>query len=292
MFDDGLQVFVNEVNKIPRLDAEEEKRLARRWRDHRDTEAAHRMICSQLGYVVAMAVKYRRYHIPVNDLVAEGNVGLLRALDKFDPERDIRFVTYAAFWVRSQIVSCVLKNWSVANSGAGALKSKTFFKLRREGARARALLGDGPEFFAEVANRTGIALGKVKQMLAYLDANDVSLDEPIWDGPDQTTRLDLVTARGDAGDEILEEKQTQSLSRDLIGSGLKSLDRREAFIIQHRYLVADDEELSLAELGRRLDISRERARQLQERAMQKLRKHLDSRLRSSGLSKTELLPAA
>lgn len=291
MFDEALQGFVAKVNEFPRLGADEEKDLARRWRDHRDEAAAHKIVCSHLGYVIAIATTYRRYQVPLAELVAEGNLGLLRALDKFDPELDIRFVTYAGFWVRSHVISHILKNWSIANTGSAALRSKIFFKLRREGARARALFGEGPEFETEVARRTGLTVGRVRAMLSQLDSADVSLDEPISEGG-QSSKVDFVEADAESSHEVVSRQESSALSRRFVHSALRVLDRREAFIIKHRLLVADGEELSLAELGRQIGVSRERARQLEARARMKLRTELEREMRSAGVSARELLPAA
>ncbi len=292
MFDTGLQKFVNQVNRIPKLTAVEEKRLARRWRDYRDAGAAHRIVCSHLGYVVAIASKYRRYQLPMSELVAEGNLGLLRALDKFDPERDIRFVTYAAFWVRSQIVTHVLRNWSIAQTGSAPLRSKLFFKLRRERARALARFGESPEFEEELQRRTGIARERLRVMLARLDAHDVSLDEPVSDSADAGARLDSLESSEPLSDERLTREQSTTLSRSLVQSALRVLDRRELFIVENRMLASDDDELSLAELGRRLGISRERARQLEGRAKQKLRAQLVKQFETAGVNPSELVFAA
>ena len=292
MFDNGLRAYIARANKMPRLSAAEEKELAYRVRDQKDSEAAQRLVCSQLGYVIAIATKYRRYHVPLSELVSEGNVGLVRALEKFDPDREIRFVTYAAFWIRSQIVSCILKNWSVANSGVGALKSKTFFKLRRECARAKSMLGNGPEFEVEVAERTGLSRERVREMLYYLEAHDVSLDEPVSPGTSGTTRVDLMEGPEGASDAILDRRQSERHGRQLINSALGALDAREALVIKYRFLVPDDELLSLAEIGRRLGVSRERARQLEMRARRKLKGHLDRALKKTGLSADEVLTAA
>lgn len=291
MFDDGLQRFVNKVNKLPRLSAPEEKELARRWRDQRDSAAADRIICAHLGYVVAIAVKYRRYHVPLAELVAEGNLGLLKALDKFDPELDIRFVTYAAFWVRSHIVTHVLKSWSIAQNGAAPLRSKLFFKLRRERARAAARFGDGPQFEAELEARTGIRRERLRTMLMRLDAHDVSLDEPVLDG-DGGSRLDSVLASGAGSDEYLTQQQTSSLSRSVVRAALRVLDPRELFVVESRMLAAEEDELSLAEIGRRLGVSRERARQLEVRAKEKLRQQIERESRTLGVTASELVSAA
>lgn len=292
MFDEGLQSFVSKVNKLPRLSALDEKALARRWRDQRDQAAADRIICSHLGYVVAIAVKYRRYHVPLAELVAEGNLGLLKALDKFDPELDIRFVTYAAFWVRSYIVNHVLKTWSIAQNGAAPLRSKLFFKLRRERARAAARFGDGAEFEAELEARTGIRRDRLRTMLMRLDAHDVSLDEPVLETGDGGTRMDSLLADGAGSDEYVTRQQTSSLSRSLVRAALKVLDGREMFIVESRMLADSEDELSLAEIGRRLGVSRERARQLEARAKEKLRHQLERELRSRGVTASELVSAA
>lgn len=272
--DSSLDRYIQHARSIPRLSREEEHDLAVRARKG-DHAAVTALVEANVRFSVAIALQYRRYNIPVAELVAEGNVGLMTAVQKFDPERGTRFVTYAGYWIRAFILEAVVKSGRTVGGGTGALRSKLFFRLRRERARASGVANGAEEQQSLLAERFGVSETRMGEMLKQLDSRDVSLDSPTF--PDsQATLLDTL-ASNDASQEVsLIEKETRSQVNHDLHLALELLDRRERFIIEQR--VMGDEELSLAELGRKLGVSRERARQLESRAKRKLREQLEGSL--------------
>lgn len=287
----NISSYFKQAERYPRLSREREMELARRWKSQRDERAAEELVLSHLRFVVTIATKYRHYQVPVGDLVSEGSLGLLVALDKFDPEMNNRFVTYASFWIRAKIVSYILANWSIARAGAGPLRSKLFFKLRRERARALSEFGAGPECDAALEERLGIKSEKLKRMFSRLDQHDVSLNQAA--GPDrQDTLLDVLPSEEPLHDVGVAQDDSHSRATGLIHEALEQLDPREHFIATHRLMADRDDELSLAEIGRRLGVTRERARQLETRAKKKMRTVIERLSRRAGTDPRDLLVAA
>jgi RNA polymerase sigma-32 factor len=260
--------YVREGRRAPRLTHEQELELARRWKLHGDQVAADRLVRAHLRYVVTTALRYRHYGVPVSELVAEGNFGVVLALGKFDPGRGIRFVTYAAHWVRASIMGHIIKTWSIVG-GSTALRSRSFFRLRRERAKLLGLLGDEETAEVELASRLGVGHEHVRVLLRRLDARDASLDAPAT-SHSSVTALDRLVALDDPERQFFERRLEKDVKR-AVGDALGALDRRERFIAERRLMADAVDELSLAELGRRLGVSRERARQLEARTKKKLR---------------------
>lgn len=269
--DQALSNYINQVKQIPVLTREEEHELALRWRDTHDQAAGERLVRANLRYVVAIALTYRRYGLRLADLIAEGNVGLVTALRKFDPDKGTRFVTYAAYWIRAYILNYVIRSWSLVGSGSGPLRSKLFFRLRRERARIANLVSEREEAMEQLAGQLGTTVEKLSPMMQRLEARDVSLDQKAF-ADSEVTKLEMLEATGVSQEEELETRERESLLGGRIKDALSALDTRERFIVERRILA--DEELSLAEIGRQLGVSRERARQLEARAKKKLRKSL------------------
>lgn len=272
--DDAASSFLTMARRIPRLSREEEVELARRWRDHGDRRAADALVRAHLRDVAFIAYKHRHYNVPVSELVAEGNLGLLRALEKFDPERGNRFATYAAYWIRAYIVSFILRSWSMVRNRSGVVRTKLFFRLRRERARAQTLLGDDSKVAEVVAERLGTTTAAVESMIQRLDARDVSLDDA-GRSADGLTLLDSLAAADDTETDVA-ERQVRDRMSGFMEEALAVLDPRERFIVERRIL-ADGDELSLAQIGREFGVSRERARQIEQRATAKLRRCAEER---------------
>ncbi len=267
--DNTLTEYIQRVRQIPRLSREEEHDLAIAVRAG-DRHASDRLIEANLRFVVAVALQYRRYGIPIWELIAEGSLGLMLAVGKFDPERGTRFVTYAGYWIRAYVLDLVVRSTSMVGAGSGALRSKLFFRLRRERAQIASVEQDPERRLQLLADRFGVAPEKARTMLQQIDQRDVSLDVQI--GPDSTvTMLDMLREDAVQERDLIEHERLAGLRRSMRGA-LETLDFRERYIVEQRILV--DDELSLAELGRRLGVSRERARQLEARAKRKLREHL------------------
>ena len=260
--------YVAESRRAPRLTAEQELELACRWKSFGDRAAADRLVRAHLRYVVTTAQRYKGYGVPVSELVAEGNFGVVLALGKFDPSRGVRFVTYAAHWVRATIMGHIIKTWSIV-SGSTALRSRSFFRLRRERARLLGVLGDEETAEIELASRLGMGQERVRVLLRRLDARDASLDAPVTTNSRVRT-LDRLVASDDPERQFLERRLDTDMKK-AVEHALSALDRRERFIAERRLMADSVDELSLAELGRRLGVSRERVRQLEARAKKKLR---------------------
>lgn len=271
--DPSISRYISRVQQYPQLSREDEVELARAWSDRQDEAAAEKLVRAHLRYVVAIALKYRRYGVPLSELVAEGNFGVVHALKKFQPERGNRFVTYAAYWIRAYILNYIIRSWSLVGAGSGALRSKMFFKLRRERVRVQNLVGDGEEGEVELAARLGLPRDQVQAMLRRLDARDVSLDAKVFDDSSATV-VDTLVAPGEDQEQSLDATGSRDRVKDAVRGAVDELDGRERFIVEHRLMADPEDELSLAELGRRLGVSRERARQLEARAKKKLRHRL------------------
>lgn len=271
--DSALARYIANVKDIPELSREEELALARQWIQNGDHAAAAKLVHANLRYVVAIAITYRRYGLSLADLIAEGNFGIVHAIRKFDPDRGTRFVTYAAYWIRAYILNFVIRSWSLVGVGSGPLRSKLFFRLRRERARIASLVGEGEAGNEMLAERFGAPAEKVLSMARRLEARDVSLDARVFDDG-ATTLVDTLEADGISQEEELADNQEQYQLRERLRVAVESLDPRERYIVEVRMMADDDDELSLAEIGRRLGVSRERARQLESRAKKKLRARL------------------
>lgn len=270
--DASIDRYIQRARAIPRLSREDEHDLAVRARAG-DQVAITQLVEANLRFSVAIALQYRRYGIPISELVAEGNVGLMTAVQKFDPERGTRFVTYAGYWIRAFVLEAVVKSGRSVGGGTGALRSKLFFRLRRERARASNVAGTHEEQQTLMAERFGVSESRMGEMLKQLDSRDVSLDSSPY--PDsRATLLDtLVDEHPSQETDLIASESRAEIEHDL-GDALAQLDKRERFIIEQR--VMGDEELSLAEIGRKLGVSRERARQLESRAKKKLREQLEA----------------
>jgi RNA polymerase sigma-32 factor len=251
-----------------RLARADELELARRYRCSRDSRAADLLARAHQRDVLAMAWRFRRYGLPIDDLVAEGYLGVVHALQRFEPERGVRFVTYAAHWIRACIIDHIIRSWSVVQGGGGALRSKIFFKLRRERRRATALLGESTAADAALAERLAVTPERLSTMLERVERRDVTLEPSHGERPE-------LTSLGDQ-EALLSDKQISRRLAAAARAALDALDDRERFIAERRCMADAEDALSLAEIGRHFGVSRERARQLEERAKKKLRALLAS----------------
>jgi RNA polymerase sigma-32 factor len=244
------------------------------------------LIEAHLRYVVAIALGHRRYGLPMGDLIAEGSLGMVHALERFDASRGTRFVTYAAYWIRAYVLGHILRSWSLVGVGSGALRSKTFFKLRRERARIANLVGENDRADELLAQAMGLSVARVVSLRNRLEARDVSIDSNVT--PDSgLTLADTLIAGGSNQEEAVGDGEFGARLHSAVGQAVSALDERERYIVQMRLMADSEEELSLAEIGRRLGVSRERARQLEARAIDKLK------TRISGLGLTpDGLPSA
>jgi RNA polymerase sigma-32 factor len=269
----GARRFVKDAMKAPLLEQERELELARRWRTHGDERALHELTTAYMRLVIAMAARFRHYGLPMSDLIQEGNIGLMQAAARFDPERQVRFSTYAAWWIRSSVQDYILRNWSIVRTGTTAAQKSLFFNLRR----LRALIkdtGEGvmtPENRALVATKLGVDEGEVDAMASRLSASDRSLNAPIGEAAEAEWQDLLADERILPEDEVMESRDSER-RRSWIANALAELSPREITIITERRL--QDASVTLEELGDRLGISKERVRQIEHHALKKLRASL------------------
>ena len=262
--------YIDRVRAIPKLSREDEYALAVRACAG-DQDAMHKLVEANLRYVVAIALSYRRYSIKLADLIAEGNVGLVTAVKKFDPELGNRFVTYAGYWIRAFILEAVVRSNTMVSPGAGPFRSKIYFRLRRERAKVANLTQDPDERLRLLAGRFDTSPTKMAALLTRLDNKEASLDVPIADGSG-TTFVDTLVSEAPLQDAVVDRSNRQSGIASKLKGALGVLDDRERLIVEERMLA--DESTSLAALGRKLGVSRERARQLEARAKKKLAQEL------------------
>ena len=274
----GLSRYLSEIRKFPLLAPEEEYMYAKRWKEHEDPDAAKKLVTSHLRLVAKIAMGYRGYGLPTSEIIAEGNVGLLQAVKRFDPERGFRLATYAMWWIRASIQEFILRSWSLVKIGTTSDQKKLFFNLRKAKSKISAIEeGDlTPEHVATLADQLGVSPTEVVNMNRRLSAPDSSLNAPLrsdseseWQDwlPDET--LDQETR--------MAETQEVDERKELLSAALGELPDREREIIIARRL--QDEPATLEELSHKFGISRERVRQIEVRAFDRLQKSMKNALR-------------
>jgi RNA polymerase sigma-32 factor len=267
--DKALQRWIDRAKRAPRLSASEERECIEAWRTRRDHRAAARLIEGCARHVVFTALKHKNYGIPLEDLISEGNVGLMKALERFDAGRNVRFATYAAYWIRAQIIMCVLDSWTLLSGPRSALDSRVFFRLRRERARLQAQPpssdAQAPSVEQRLAAQFGVTESRMEEMLGQLDHRGISLDAA--PAPGHARMLDELPARQD--DSVEQREQATQVER-ILGRVRRELDPRETFILERRLLADPEDKLSLGEIGQHFGVSRERVRQIEVRTQRKL----------------------
>ena len=265
----NLAIYLQEIKKFPILTAEEEYMLAKRYKEHGDSKAAHKLVTSHLRLVAKIAMGYRGYGLPVTDLISEGNVGIMQAVKKFDPEKGFRLATYAMWWIRAQIQEYVLHSWSLVKIGTTAAQKKLFFNLRKLKNQLVSIDSGNlsPENVREIATRLDVKEGEVMDMENRLFTGDRSLNVKLGEEND-TEWQDLIEDNKDTHDTIIEKKDEFDHRKQLFIKALNSLNPREKEIIKLRKL--REKPLKLEELSKKFKISRERVRQIEEKALKKL----------------------
>lgn len=273
----GAQRYMRTAMRAPLLDAGHERELARRWRECGDERALHELTTAYLRLVVAMAARFRHYGLPMSDLVQEGNVGLMQAAARFEPEREVRFSTYAAWWIRSSIQDFVLRNWSIVRTGTTSAQKALFFNLRRLRARIDDM-GDAsisPENRALIARTLRVPEAEVEAMAARLSASDRSLNAPLAEDGDGEWQ-DFVADDSDDPEACAMQAHDGRARVELVREALSDLNERERIIIRERKL--EEDAVTLEALGERLGISKERVRQIEGAALAKLKRALLARV--------------
>jgi len=269
----GLSIYLQEIKKFPILSAQEEYMLAKKFKEEGDADAAHKLVTSHLRLVAKIAMGYRGYGLPVTDLISEGNVGIMQAVKKFDPEKGFRLATYAMWWIRAQIQEYVLHSWSLVKIGTTAAQKKLFFNLRKLKNQLQSIESGtlSPENVREIAKRLDVKEVEVTNMEGRLFTGDQSLN--IKPGYETDKELqDLIEDDRDTQDIIAENSNEFNYRKKLFLEALKILNPREKEIIKSRRL--RDKPKKLEELSIQFKISRERVRQIEEKAMEKLQKEI------------------
>ncbi|KFB08763.1 RNA polymerase factor sigma-32 [Nitratireductor basaltis] len=276
MQDSARQEMVRAAMKAPYLERDEEQELARRWKEAQDQEALHRITLAHMRLVIAMASKFRSFGLPAGDLIQEGYVGLLEAAARFDPSREVRFSTYATWWIRASMQDYVLRNWSIVRGGTSSAQKALFFNLRRLRAKMQRAGGEAMpsgDLYREVAHALKVPEKDVALMDARLSGSDTSLNAPLKsDGEQSSERLDLLVSDDPLPDDVAGESIDGERRTAWLEQALETLNVRELKIVRERRLSEDG--ATLEALGESLGISKERVRQIESRALEKLQECL------------------
>ena len=277
----GLSLYLAQIKKFPMLDAEEEYMLAKNWKDSGNLKSAHKLVTSHLRLVAKIAMGYRGYGLPVSELISEGNIGLMQAVKKFEPEKGFRLATYAMWWIKASIQEYILRSWSLVKIGTTAAQKKLFFNLKKlKNQIAPKTEGDlKHEHVKDIANRLDVSEDEVISMNRRLLGKEQSLNAPI--GEDGDEWQDWVVDK-DMDQELKFAQQEEIEQRkDLLSESIKILNDREKEILYSRRLT--DEPITLDDLSKKYKISRERIRQIENKAFEKLQKHMLNAARSKNL---------
>jgi RNA polymerase sigma-32 factor len=267
----NLNSYLQDIRKFPMLEQDEEYMLAKTWRERGDVDAAHKLVTSHLRLVAKIAMGYRGYGLPVSELISEGNVGMMQAVKRFDPERGFRLATYAMWWIRASIQEYILHSWSLVKMGTTASQKKLFFNLRKLKGQIKAVEeGDlDPEHVTEIAEKLGVPEQDVVSMNRRLAAPDHSLNAPVRIDGDGEWQ-DWLEDDGQNQEQLLAESEELHKRRELLTKAMENLNDRERYILTERRLKEDP--TTLEELSQEYGISRERVRQIEVRAFEKLQK--------------------
>jgi len=278
----GLSLYLAQIKKFPMLDAEEEYMLAKNWRENGNLQSAHKLVTSHLRLVAKIAMGYRGYGLPVNELISEGNIGLMQAVKKFDPDKGFRLATYAMWWIKASIQEYVLRSWSLVKMGTTTAQKKLFFNLKKlKNQIAPGQEGDlKDEQVDEISKRLDVNSEEVVNMNRRMMGQEKSLNDPIKSGETDEWQDWLVDKSLDQ-ELIVSQKQEYDDKKELLNSAMKILDDREKEIINARRLSENPK--TLEELSKKYKISRERIRQIETKAFEKLQKSMINASKSKNL---------
>ncbi|HVG49220.1 MAG TPA: RNA polymerase sigma factor RpoH [Rubellimicrobium sp.] len=283
----GLNRYLQEIRKFPMLEPEEEYMLAKRWVDHEDSGAAHKLVTSHLRLAAKIAMGYRGYGLPQAEVISEANVGLMQAVKRFDPEKGFRLATYAMWWIRAAIQEYILRSWSLVKLGTTSAQKKLFFNLRKAKARIGALEeGDlRPENVTRIATDLGVTEAEVVSMNRRLSGGDASLNAQVGASEDSSTQWQDWLEDEDADQATaFAERDELEARRELLTAAMDQLTDREKDVLVQRRLT--DDVVTLEELSERYGVSRERIRQIEVRAFEKLQKRMTELARERGMLQT------
>ncbi len=272
--DGGLSRYLTDIRKFPMLAKDQEFMLAKRWHEHQDPAAAHQLVTSHLRLVAKIAMGYRGYGLPIGEVISEGNVGLMQAVKKFEPDRGFRLATYAMWWIRASIQEYILRSWSLVKLGTTAAQKKLFFNLRRAKSEISAL-EDGdmrPDQVAQIATKLGVLEEEVVSMNRRLSGPDASLNAPLRSDGESEWQDWLADDTTPSQESVLAESDERAIRMSLLETAMTELNDRERHILTERRL--KDEPTTLEALAGAYGVSRERVRQIEVRAFEKLQKSM------------------
>jgi RNA polymerase sigma-32 factor len=287
--DGGLSRYLAEIRRFPMLEPQEEFMLAKSWREHGDRDAAHKLVTSHLRLVAKIAMGYRGYGLPIGEVISEGNVGLMQAVKRFEPDKGFRLATYAMWWIRAAIQEYILRSWSLVKMGTTAAQKRLFFNLRKAKSRISALEeGDlKPDQLKQIATRLGVTEQEVIDMNRRL-SGDASLNSPIRTDTESGEWQDWLVDDSESQETILAESEEFDNRREALKSALSVLNDRERRIFEARRLA--DDPITLEELAAEFGVSRERVRQIEVRAFEKIQQAVMSRVKA--METPNALPAS
>ncbi|WP_091736030.1 RNA polymerase sigma factor RpoH [Phenylobacterium immobile] len=270
----GLSRYLSEIRKFPMLTKDQEFMFAKAWQEHEDSESAHKLVTSHLRLVAKIAMGYRGYGLPIGEVISEGNVGLMQAVKKFDPDRGFRLATYAMWWIRASIQEYILRSWSLVKMGTTAAQKKLFFNLRKAKSEISALQeGDlRPDQVEFIATKLGVQNDEVISMNRRLSGGDSSLNSPMRADSESEWQDWLVDDKTPSQETVVADNQETDLRRTLLEAAMTELTDREKHILTERRL--KDDPTTLEELASQYGVSRERVRQIEVRAFEKLQKSM------------------
>jgi RNA polymerase sigma-32 factor len=267
---DSLESYLIKINQFPTLTQEEEFRLAVSYRKYNDIEAAHKLVTSNLKFVVKVALEYRTYRVKLADLIQEGNIGLMMAVKKFDPHRKYRFITYAVWWIRAYIQNYIIKTWSLVKIGTTQAQKKLFYKIGKV-RKALESNQENEKKYELLAKDLHVPKGDIVEMEQRMSSRDLSLDST-FDEDHELTHLELLQDDRLNQEELLAQEEEKRIREQNVSNVMKRLSEKEMYVIKNRVMA--DEPLTLQEIGDHLKLSRERVRQIESEALKKLKKEM------------------
>jgi RNA polymerase sigma-32 factor len=269
----SLETYLVQINQFPLLKQEEEFELAVRYRKHNDIEAAHKLITSNLRFVVKVAFEYKSYGVKLQDLIQEGNIGLMMAVKKFDPHKGYRFISYAIWWIRAYIQNFIMKTWSLVKIGTTQAQKKLFYKIGKV-RKALESNGENEKKYELLARDLDVAKADIIEMEQRMSSRDLSLDAPFDEGQ-ELTHLELLKEESPNQEEALAQEEEKKIREREVQNAMKRLNEKEVYVIKSRIMA--EEPLTLQQIGDHLKLSRERVRQIESEALKKLKREFGTR---------------
>ncbi len=269
----SLDTYLLQINQFPLLNQEEEFKLAVRYRKYDDIEAAHKLITSNLRFVVKVAFEYKSYGVKLLDLIQEGNIGLMMAVKKFDPYKGYRFISYAIWWIRAYIQNFIIKTWSLVKIGTTQAQKKLFYKIGKV-RKALESNGEDEKKYEHLAHDLDVTKEDIMEMEQRMSSRDLSLDAP-FDESQELTHLELLKEESPNQEEAIAQEEEKKIRQHEVQNAMKRLNEKEVYVLQNRIMA--EEPLTLQQIGDHLKLSRERVRQIESEALKKLKREFGTR---------------